>query len=148
MNPLSGLFYCLPLAFLGDIGGGEVMVVLAAILMLFGGKGLPGIARNMGKVAKDLKRASDDFKSQLLSADIIDEPEPPPPETSEWAEAAEYQSPDLPDEPGVAESIPVKAQEVTGSSLKVPWQETHSPNPQHDNDHVPPPEAPPRALIG
>ena len=31
------------LAFFGDIGAGEVLVVLAAILILFGGKGLPQI---------------------------------------------------------------------------------------------------------
>jgi TatA/E family protein of Tat protein translocase len=65
------------LAFFGDIGAGEVLVILAAILILFGGKGLPAMARKFGKVTQDLQKATHDFKKQLLSAD-----QPPPAEPS------------------------------------------------------------------
>lgn len=58
-----------PLAIFGDIGGSEVMVVLGAILVLFGGKGIPEMARKLGKVTQDLQRASAEFKKQLLTAD-------------------------------------------------------------------------------
>jgi len=73
--------YCQPmpypdLALIGDVGGGELVVIMAAILVLFGGKGLPGIARTLGKITRDLQRASEDFKDQLLTAD---NPEPPLP---------------------------------------------------------------------
>ena len=61
-------------AFLGDIGGGELLVVLSAILLLFGGKQLPPIARSLGKMADDLKRASQDFRDQLMNADREIEP--------------------------------------------------------------------------
>ena len=57
------------LAFLGDIGGGELLVVFAAILLLFGGKRLPSIARSLGKATEDLRKASQDFKHQLMHAD-------------------------------------------------------------------------------
>jgi len=58
-----------PLAIFGDIGGSEVLVVLGAILVLFGGKGIPEIARKLGKMTSDLQRASAEFKKQLLTAD-------------------------------------------------------------------------------
>lgn len=58
-----------PLAFLADVGAGEVLVILAAILILFGGKGLPPIARKLGKMTQDLQKATQEFKKQLLTAD-------------------------------------------------------------------------------
>jgi len=63
MPPVSSL------ALIGDVGGMELMVILTACLMLFGGKGLPGIARSIGKITRDLQRASQEFKNQLLTAD-------------------------------------------------------------------------------
>jgi sec-independent protein translocase protein TatA len=63
-------------AIFGDIGAGEVLVILAAILILFGGKGLPTMARKLGKVTHDLQKAAHDFKKQLLSADQPTPPEP------------------------------------------------------------------------
>ncbi|MEI8351835.1 MAG: twin-arginine translocase TatA/TatE family subunit [bacterium] len=65
-------------ALIGDIGGGELMVVLTAMLVLFGGKGLSGMARTLGKITRDLQRAAQDFKTQLLT-DGQDESSPPPP---------------------------------------------------------------------
>ena len=81
MSVISPLSPGVLLALFGDIGGGEVLVVLAAILVLFGGKGLPGIARTLGKITRDLQRASQDFKTQLLTADQPEpsRPEEPPP---------------------------------------------------------------------
>lgn len=65
--PSSSSASCL--ALIGDVGGMELLVIMAAILVLFGGKGLPGIARNLGKISRDLQRASQEFKNQLLAAD-------------------------------------------------------------------------------
>lgn len=89
------------LAFLGDIGGGELLVVLGAILLLFGGKQLPPIARSLGKMADDLKRASQDFRDQLMNADreiesagsdnSLPSPEPATPETEEETTASPKQ---------------------------------------------------------
>lgn len=78
MNPVIPVFPAPSLALIGDVGGGEVAVILAAILVLFGGKGLPGIARSLGKITRDLQRASQEFKEQLLSADTP-ETKPAPP---------------------------------------------------------------------
>jgi len=67
------------LAFFGDVGAGEVLVILAAILILFGGKGLPPIARKLGKMTQDLQKATQEFKKQLFSADHQPPAEPPEP---------------------------------------------------------------------
>jgi sec-independent protein translocase protein TatA len=55
-------------AFLGDIGGAELLVVFVAILLLFGGKQLPSIARQMSRALEQLRKASQDFKNQLMEA--------------------------------------------------------------------------------
>jgi len=82
-----GRMNTLPLALFGDVGGGELLVVFAAILLLFGGKRLPSIARTVGRTLADLRKASQDFKDQALNADASPaEPSghgtalPPPPE--------------------------------------------------------------------
>jgi sec-independent protein translocase protein TatA len=59
----------LPLALIGDVGGIELLVIMGAILLLFGGKGLPGIAKSFGKMTETLRRASQDFKDQMMDAD-------------------------------------------------------------------------------
>jgi sec-independent protein translocase protein TatA len=62
-------------ALFGDIGGGELLVVLAAILLLFGGNRLPSMARQIGRMVEELRKASQNFKDQLMNADReIDEP--------------------------------------------------------------------------
>lgn len=67
------------LALIGDIGGGELLVVLTAMLVLFGGKGLSGMARTLGKMTRDLQRAAQDFKNQLMTADSDEPPASRPP---------------------------------------------------------------------
>ncbi|NGX61677.1 MAG: Sec-independent protein translocase protein TatA [Chlamydiae bacterium] len=40
------------------IGGWELIVVLFLVLLLFGGKKLPDLARNLGKGMREFKKAS------------------------------------------------------------------------------------------
>ena len=58
---------------LGFIGGGtgglEWMVVFIAILLLFGAKRLPEIARSLGKALAELRKASQEVKNEILQAD-------------------------------------------------------------------------------
>ena len=46
---------------LANIGWTEVLIVLALLLIFFGGTRLPKIARSMGKSGKDLKKAKDEL---------------------------------------------------------------------------------------
>jgi sec-independent protein translocase protein TatA len=86
MNPV---FFAL----FGDIGGPELLVVFAAILLLFGGKRLPSIARQMGRMVEDLRKTSQEFKNQLLHADeeldtLASDPDNPVPKPSDTVCAA------------------------------------------------------------
>jgi sec-independent protein translocase protein TatA len=57
------------MALLGEIGPGELLVVFVAILLLFGSKRLPEIARTIGRTLEDLRHASQQFRDQLMNAD-------------------------------------------------------------------------------
>ena len=56
---LSGAFLFL------DIGGGELMLILGAALLLFGGDKLPGLAKGLGKGIRDFKEASEGVKREI-----------------------------------------------------------------------------------
>ena len=56
-----------PLAFIGATPGPfELMILFGAVLLLFGPKRLPELARTIGKVMFELRKASNDFKSQVM----------------------------------------------------------------------------------
>ncbi len=42
------------------VGGGELVLLFAIILLLFGGAKLPGLARGLGQSIKEFKKASRD----------------------------------------------------------------------------------------
>jgi sec-independent protein translocase protein TatA len=48
-----------------NIGTGEMVLILFAALMLFGGEKLPGLARSLGKGLRDFKDASEDVKREI-----------------------------------------------------------------------------------
>ncbi len=52
-------FSSLPLAAFG-IGGTELLVILAIVLLLFGGAKLPALARGLGQSVKEFKKAASD----------------------------------------------------------------------------------------
>lgn len=55
------------LAFLGASPGPfEILILLAAVLVLFGANRLPELFRTMGRFSAELKKASDDFRYQLM----------------------------------------------------------------------------------
>jgi sec-independent protein translocase protein TatA len=65
-----------PLAFLDGIGGMEMLLVFVIGLLLFGGKGMPDMARTLGKAIREFKRATSGVEDQLKRA--LDEPPPAP----------------------------------------------------------------------
>lgn len=48
-----------------DIGGGELIVIVLAILVLFGPKKIPEIAQMIGKGMQQFKKAQAQFENQL-----------------------------------------------------------------------------------
>ena len=61
------------LAFIQNIGPMELIIILVVILLLFGAKRLPELARGLGKSMSEFKKATqevqDDFRDAMDSAD-------------------------------------------------------------------------------
>lgn len=48
-----------------NLGGGEIFVILAIVLLLFGAKRIPEIARGMGRGIRQFKDAANDIQEDL-----------------------------------------------------------------------------------
>lgn len=57
--------YYTPLLELLNMGGGEMMIIMIAVLLLFGGKKLPELARGLGKGIREFKDASEGVKREI-----------------------------------------------------------------------------------
>ncbi len=55
------------------MSGGEFLVIILAILLLFGSKELPQIMRELGKSVREIKNATNDLKREILSDNTIQE---------------------------------------------------------------------------
>jgi len=58
------------------LNGWEIVLIMAVVLVLFGAKKLPELARGLGTGIKEFKKATRDVTDELQSA--IDEPAAPP----------------------------------------------------------------------
>jgi sec-independent protein translocase protein TatA len=60
-------------AFIQGIGGPELLIILVIILLLFGAKKLPELARGLGKSMKEFKNATQDIQEDFQEAmDSVD----------------------------------------------------------------------------
>lgn len=48
-----------------NLGGGEVVLIVLVILLLFGGKGIPSIAKTLGKGIREFKDATDGIQKDI-----------------------------------------------------------------------------------
>ncbi|MGZ4095313.1 MAG: Sec-independent protein translocase subunit TatA/TatB [Bacteroidia bacterium] len=48
-----------------NLGGGEVVMIVFVILLLFGGKGIPNIARTLGKGMREFKDATNGLQKDI-----------------------------------------------------------------------------------
>ncbi|MFA5418182.1 MAG: twin-arginine translocase TatA/TatE family subunit [Bacteroidales bacterium] len=56
-----------------DLGSGEIFLVVLAIILVFGPGKIPEMARGLGKFINEVKRASEDVKTEInREADRID----------------------------------------------------------------------------
>jgi sec-independent protein translocase protein TatA len=59
MNTMFGLF---------NLGGGEIILILALILILFGAKKLPELAKGLGQGIKEFKKATNEVTNDVRSS--------------------------------------------------------------------------------
>ena len=58
------------LAFIGGLGGPEIAVIFVIVLLLFGAKKIPELARGLGKSMGEFKRARDEFEDEIKIAEM------------------------------------------------------------------------------
>ena len=62
------LFAMNVLALLSNFGGPDLIIILLIVLVLFGAKKLPELAKGMGQAVKEFQKAKDEFSDELHSA--------------------------------------------------------------------------------
>lgn len=60
------------LGFIDGLGGGEMMLIFFVILILFGGKRLPELARGLGKSVREFKKATAGMEDEIKR--VLEEP--------------------------------------------------------------------------
>src|SRR6267378_3724609 len=87
MNIMFGLF---------NLGGGEIILILALILILFGAKKLPDLAKGLGQGIKEFKKATREVTDEVSNSMNETPPAPQnrlPASTSQPAEIARTEAP-------------------------------------------------------
>jgi sec-independent protein translocase protein TatA len=54
------------------IGTPEIIFILVIILLLFGSKKIPEVARSLGKGIREFQKATDDIKKQMSEVEKMD----------------------------------------------------------------------------
>ena len=67
------------------MGGGEIIFVFAAALVLFGANKIPQFAKGLGQAIKEFKKASSDVSNEIHTAMNQEPPPPPPPPVKQLA---------------------------------------------------------------
>ena len=71
------MMYLNDLAFIQGIGGPELLIILVIILLLFGSKKLPELARGLGRSMKEFKKATQDVQQDFQEAMDAADPQKP-----------------------------------------------------------------------
>lgn len=51
-----------------NFGGGEIMIILLFVLLFFGSKKIPDVARNLGRGIRQFKDASNDIQRDIADS--------------------------------------------------------------------------------
>ena len=64
------------------LNGWEVVAILAIVLIVFGAKKLPELAKGLGQGIKEFKKSSREIQDEIQQAIDLDSPPPPPRRTA------------------------------------------------------------------
>lgn len=93
-----------------DIGLQEMVVIGIIALLVFGPQKLPELGRRVGRLMREVRRASDEFRSTVETNLRINEPDLPPPaaEPAPAVEPAPTPAAATAEAPGLAEAEPAE----------------------------------------
>lgn len=74
-------------------GGWELVLVFLVVLLLFGAKRIPEIARGLGRGIREFKDATDDVKKELTLSNPPQQVQPPTQQPTEAATPPAQQAP-------------------------------------------------------
>lgn len=103
--------YQTPLLEFLNMGGGEIMLIVIAILLLFGGKKLPELARGLGKGMREFKDASEGVKREIhrnINSLDVDEEDRKADENRRYREPEENNGYSIHDKESVSNEIEVE----------------------------------------
>jgi sec-independent protein translocase protein TatA len=100
------------LALLSNFGGPDLIIILLIVLVLFGAKKLPELAKGMGQAVKEFQKAKDEFSDELHNAGNT----PPKPDVR----PADATVPRIDSTPTAREVPPQRAE--SGPEAKTPGQ--------------------------
>jgi len=69
---IAGIIGVPEFAFLGGIGSTEILMILVVMLLLFGPKQLPELAKTIGKALRGVRKATDEMKEEIGFDEIVD----------------------------------------------------------------------------
>lgn len=57
-----------------NLGGPDLIVILIIVLLLFGAKKLPELARGLGQAVKEFSKAKDEFEHEITRPPVVEPP--------------------------------------------------------------------------
>jgi sec-independent protein translocase protein TatA len=75
--------------FAAFLGGWEMILILAVVLVLFGAKKLPELAKGLGTGIKEFKKATREVTDEIQNAPVDTAPKPLPPTPVQTAQPAQ-----------------------------------------------------------
>ncbi|MCX6909633.1 MAG: twin-arginine translocase TatA/TatE family subunit [Verrucomicrobia bacterium] len=80
-----------------DLGMGQIILILLVVLLMFGAKKLPDLAKGLGQGIKEFKKATRDIQDEVSKAanapDEVSRPTPPEPPKSASSESQKPEPP-------------------------------------------------------
>jgi len=65
MNTLATFF---------NLGGPDLIIILVIVLVLFGAKKLPELARGLGQAVKEFSKAKEEFENEITRPPVVEPP--------------------------------------------------------------------------
>jgi len=76
-----------------DLGGSQILLILAVILIFFGARKIPELAKGLGQGIKEFKKATREVTEEIHNAADSTPPPPPPSQPREITEGTPAEKP-------------------------------------------------------